>query len=768
MHRLVSGLIGAGLTLILGAGMGVSGARAEVTAPSVAGQPVLASAALKESETPVLPKADEKAPVDFAADHVEHDETGNIVTATGNVELVQAGRILKADKIVYNLKDDVVVATGHVVLNEPTGDTYFGDQVRLNEGMKRGFVQGLKGMMADGSRFTAVDGDRVAGQKTTLREATYTPCEPCKADPSKAPMWQLVADEVTHHEDEKRISYRDARLEMFGVPVAYTPYFSHPDGSVKRKSGFLTPSFGYDTQLGMKYQQSYYWNIAPDKDATVGAMTMTDQAPVMLGEYRQRFDNGALKLSGSSTYSARTERVNGVDQDVGEDVRGHLFGHALWDVNDKWRSGARVQVTSDDQYLNQYDLSGDDVLENEVYAERFDGRDYAVVRALSFQDLRTSQRGVDQPHVVPEVKASFVGKPNDTLGGRWKADVSALGLYRDGNGQDMARGTGEAGWERRFVSGFGLVTVADVLSRADIYSVQDRDTSVPGSATSSNSSQMRGFVQGNVISSYPVIRRFDGWQWTVEPLVALTAATDVNEEGRIPNEDSQDVYLDALKIFNPNRFPGYDRVEDRSRVTYGLRNGFYGDGGNRVEFFVGQSYRFDDKGTPFPDGSGLSEQSSDYVGSIMASITEYLDVDYRFQLDSDTFMSRRHELGAQVNAGPLSIYNQYFFAGALDGSGIGESREQLFTSARLRIAEHWAIHGGTRFELSGENTGLREASYGLDYLGQCLTLSVTGNRSLTNDSSGDSATEIMFRLGLKNLGEFQTSGVQLGTASGNQ
>lgn len=706
----------------------------------------------------------DKAPVDFAADHVSHDETGEIVTATGNVELIQSGRILKADKIVYNLKSDAVVATGNVVLSETTGDTYFGNEVRLNDSMKRGFIQGLKGFMADGSRFTATDGDRVAGQYTALREATYTPCEPCKADPSKPPMWQLVADEVTHHEDEKRISYRDARFELFGVPVAYTPYFSHPDGSIKRKSGFLTPSFGLNTNLGAQYRQEYYWDIAPNKDATFGAMVMTEQAPVLTGEYRHRFEDAALKLSGSSTYSTRTDKIGGRNQDVSEEVRGHMFGEALWDMSDTWRSGARMQVTSDEQYLNQYDLSSEDVLENEVYAERFEERDYAVIRALSFQDLRTSQRDVDQPKVVPEVKASFVGKPNATLGGRWNADVSALGLYRNGSGQDVARGTVQAGWERRFVTGIGLVTVADILSRADIYGVDDRDTSVPGASSSSHSTQGRGFVQGNLMTSYPMVQRFDGLQWTVEPLIALTAASDVNEEGKIPNEDSEDIYLDALKIFNTNRFPGYDRVEDRSRVTYGMRSGLYGDAGDRFEFFLGQSYRFDDKGTPFPEGSGLSEQESDVVGMMTATVAQFLDLDYRVQLDSRSLQSRRHELGAQVTLGPLSIYNQYFYAREIEGDDFGESREQLYTSGRLRLAEHWGVHGGTRFDL-GENEGLREVFYGLDYIGQCLTLSVTGQRSLTSDSSGDSATEIMFRVGLKNLGEFQTTGVSLGASN---
>lgn len=741
-----------GLLIALCLGAGLSGGH-----PACAQTPP----ASKTDSLPLFPDQGEKAPVDFAADDVAYDETGRIVTATGNVELIQNGRILKADKIIYNLGADSVMAMGNVVLNETTGDTYFGDSVQLNDSMKRGVVQGLRGLLVDGSRFTALQGDRVAGEYMALRQATYTPCEPCTADPSADPLWQLVAEDVTHDEVDKTISYKNARLEILGVPVAYTPYFSHPDGTVKRKSGFLTPSFGMDDQLGARYAQEYYWDIAPDKDATIGVMAMTEEAPVVLGEYRQRFDQADLKVAGSTTYSTRIDQVGNRDEDVSEDVRGHLFGEARWDMSDTWRSGARVQVTSDEQYLNQYDISSDDVLENELYAERFQGRNYGVVRALSFQDLRISQRNLDQPHVVPEVKASFVGAPNATLGGRWNAELSALGLYRDGSGQDVARTSLQGGWERKFTTGFGLVTVADILSRADLYQIEDRDITVPGSASSDSGAQARGFMQGNIMTSYPLVNRFDSVQWTVEPLVALTVVSDVNETGRIPNEDSRDVYLDSLKIFNSNRFPGYDRIEDQSRVTYGLRTGLFGYEGYRGEIFLGQSRRFEDRVTSFPEGSGLSERESDYVGMITSSIGDYLDLDYRFQVDSEELKSRRHELGSLLNLGPLSLYNQYFFADSLLGSDIAESREQIYSSAQLRIAENWALRSGARYDL-GEDEGLREAFYGIDYLGQCMTFSVTGTRTLTRDSSGDSGTEIMFRIGLKNLGEFETSGFSVG------
>lgn len=701
-------------------------------------------------------------PVDLEADELIHDEGAQTVTATGNVELVQAGRILKADAVSYNLLTDQVRATGNVVLSEEDGTTYFADDVELTQDMRDGFVEALHILLADGSRFTAEEGTR-SDTVLSLKQATYTPCEPCKEDPTRPPLWQLRAKEVEHDETEKRISYRSAWFELAGVPLAYTPYFSHPDGTERQKSGFLLPWAGYDSELGGSYQQEYYWAISPDQDATVGVIAYTGVNPVLTGEYRKRFDNAEFELSGSGTSSDRQDSTGGQTVTIEDEARGHLFADALWDINDKWRSGLHARVASDDQYLRQYDIDSDDVLENEVYVERFSKRNYAVGRMMAFQDVRTSERKVDQPGVLPEVVASFYGDPNALLGGRWNGELSALGLYRDGNGQDVARSSAELGWQRRYITGFGLVNKFDAMLRGDAYNIQDRDLSVAGASDGDNT-QARGFAMANLQTSYPLEKRFTSSQMVVEPLVSVTTGTNVDYDNGIPNEDSQDFTLDPINLFEPNRSPGYDLIEDRSHMTYGVRTGLYGDNGYRGEIFLGQSRRFEETDNPFLPGSGLSEQNSDYVGQVTLGLGANFNVDYRFQLENESLTSQRHELDTYAKWGRLETGVRYFYANALTGTDLDEQREQIRPMARFRIYDDWYMRGDLWYDL-GENRGLRRATYGVDYIGQCLTFGLTTERTLTNDSSGDSGTEIMLRIGLKNLGEFQTSGIELGGGS---
>jgi LPS-assembly protein len=704
--------------------------------------------------------SNQEAPVDLEADHLVHDEATQTVTAKGNVELVQNGRILKADEVSYNLQTDRVRASGNVVLSEPDGTTYFVDFVELTDDMKNGFVKGLQILLADGSRFTAQEGERTGGTIITMKRASYTPCEPCKENPENPPLWQLRAKKVVHDETEKRISYENAWFEFAGVPLAYTPYFSHPDGTEKQKSGFLLPRAGFSTELGASYQQEYYWALAPDKDFTFGTVVATEVAPVALAEYRQRFENAELEVNGSATVSDRPDSVAGRTQIIEDEARGHLFGEGLWDMNEKWRSGFKVAVASDDQYLRQYDIDSDDVLENEVYAERFSGRNYLVGRMMAFQDVRISSRQVDQPNVLPEVIASFYGAPNGLLGGRWNAEVSALGLTRDGNGQDVGRASIDLGWQRRYTTGFGFVNKIDGTLRGDVYNITDRPNTL---SVDPDSTQTRGFAQANWEVSYPFAKRLERSQIVVSPVASLTVGTNVDFDEDIPNEDSQDFSLDPTNLFEPNRFPGYDLIEDRSRATYGLRTGWYGDNGYRGEVFFGQSYRLEDEDNPFNPGSGLSDQNSDYVGQITAAADDLFNLDYRFQLENTNFTSQRHELDASMRWDRLDLSLLYFYANAIEGTDLDESREQIRPAARFRFYNDWYLTGAARYDF-GENEGLRSASYGIDYLGQCLTFSLVTERTLTDEATGDSSTEIMLRLGLKNLGEFQSSGISVGSS----
>ena len=718
-------------------------------------------AAVLPDLTPVEPSLSDapppdSAPVDFQAAQLDYDDINNVITASGDVFLEQSGRILRADIVEYDLNKDVVKARGHVVLNEINGDIHYADEVEFKDQFKDGVVRELASILEDGSRFAAENGQRFGGVKTVMHEASYTACEPCKGDPERAPIWQIRADQVTHDKEARRVAYEDATFELWGVPVMYLPYFSHADPSVKQKSGFLAPSAGFKSDQGFFAQSDYYWAIAPDQDATVGLTGFTKENPLLKAQWRKRFERALIELNGGITYSQRTENSTGVNRRQDDEVRGHVLAYALWNINDRWRAGADVQWASDDQYMRQYDFVNDNVLTSEIYAERFTERDYFTGRLIKFQDVRVRDLQEDQPEILPELVASFKGNPAGVpwIGGQWSFDGSYLGLRRGGSrGQDYDRLSLSGGWARHLVSDIGLLTDIGVSARQDVYHVRDRDVATPGSGRSGEATDIRFFPQAQLTARYPFVRDFDTMQVQLEPVVSVTAASHLNDSDDVPNEDSRDVQLDAHNLFNANRFPGLDRIEDQSRVTYGLRSGLYHGAAGEIRTFLGQSYRFDNDDNPFPRGSGLSFQSSDVVGEIAALYDDY-SVNYRFQLDSRHLTSQRHEVDAAADFGRFNVSSRYLFAKGLSGTDLDESREQFRMDMGYYWDENWQSRAGFTQDL-GADPGLRQAYLGVNYFGQCLFWSLTGQRNVTDDASGESDIEVLFRIGLKTLGEFE-------------
>ena len=168
------------------------------------------------------------APITFQADEVQYDDQFGLTVAKGHVEIAQGTQILLADTVTYNQHTDTVTASGHVSLMTPDGSVVFSDYMELRNGMNDAFANDVRMLMADRSRLAADAVRRLNGNHTDLRRAVYSPCDLCKDDPTAPPAWQLKAREMTDDKELQRLEFRDATMEVDGIPVFYTPYMSTP------------------------------------------------------------------------------------------------------------------------------------------------------------------------------------------------------------------------------------------------------------------------------------------------------------------------------------------------------------------------------------------------------------------------------------------------------------------------------------------------------------------------------------------------------------
>ncbi|HSA81764.1 MAG TPA: LptA/OstA family protein, partial [Geminicoccaceae bacterium] len=173
-----------------------------------------------------------EGPVLLFADRISVDRETNVIRAEGNVEVVRAERRLLADVMQYDQDDDQIEATGNVILLDPSGDALYADRVTLSGDFRNGVAEQLRARLTDNSLAAAAQGRRIDGTRTELDRAVYSPCPLCP-DSDSPPLWQITAQRIIHDQQEKTITYRNAFFELYGVPIAYTPYLSHPDPSVE-------------------------------------------------------------------------------------------------------------------------------------------------------------------------------------------------------------------------------------------------------------------------------------------------------------------------------------------------------------------------------------------------------------------------------------------------------------------------------------------------------------------------------------------------------
>jgi LPS-assembly protein len=693
-----------------------------------------------------------KRPVVINAKELVHDRERATVTARGNVMIFQGDRVVLADEVTYDQNANRVVATGNVAILEPGGNTIFAARAELTRDMKEGVLDQFRMLFPDDSKIAANSAVRSEGTRLEMSRVVFSPCRLCAEDPTRPPFWQIKARKVVHDQTTRDITYSDAVMEIFGVPVFYAPWFQHPDPTVNRRSGVLQPIFGHDSRLGFVARLPYFLVLDRDKDATLTPFVTTNTGGAyggLHGQYRQRFVGGGVNTEGSLTYVRRTD-IND-NKLEGHRFRGHIFGKGQYDINRSWRTGFDAGVTSDRTYLKRYGYFAGDTLASTAWTEGFFQRDYASLRLFHFRTLRTEEEQGTLPVVLPLAGYQMIGQPIGGWG-RWQFDASLLGVYRSEGGESR-RLSLSGGWHLPYVHPWGWVATADLSLNSDLYWVTGNEQ--PGGDTFSGATG-RIFPQVKLDLRYPFVRELGNVRHVIEPRFAMVVTPPRLNNRRIPNEDSVDFELDDTNLFGENRFPGRDRIDDGLRFVYGLGNVFHGNRGGRAEFFFGQSWRLFGE-SEFLANSGLREHLSDFVGRVRISPSPYLDVLWRFRMDARELSTRRHEVTLRVGSAPFSMTAGYLDFSDQTGSGEFPNRRQFRFGMASQITENWAVRAATVINLVEARSQLQSVSVTGEYRNECCTITGQFNRSFDIINDNRPTTRFIVLVDFKYLGAIRAA-----------
>ncbi len=652
----------------------------------------------------------------LVADEVTFDSETGIVTARGSVEIFHGDRTLTAKTITYDTNRDVFSAEGSIAIRDQAGVVIYADIAEMDGQLRDGLVRGARAVMADGSRMSAVAARRIDGETNALSKAVYSACQVCADDPE--PLWQIRARRVVHDQVEKNIYYEDAVFEVEGVPVLWLPYFSHPDPTVKRRTGFLTPSIQSSTTYGYGMKFPFHYVIGPDRDVTLTAFGTTNDGLILEGEYRAVKETGFYDFSGSGTFA---------DYDGDNKFHGHVFGRALFKAPEDFRYGARVALSTDDAYLKRYDFSDSDRLTTELFLQRFQNDGYTSLSGLYFQSNREDEPQTEIPVVLPEFQLQ---QRFDTpyIGGDLFANGDFLALARE-EGRDVVRLSAGLDWERGMFSDTGFAFRGFAESRADYYFLNDDPTTDDSSV-----SRILGLAGAEV--RYPFVKHGDRNTQIFEPIAQFILANEGGNPSNIPNEDSQDISFDVTNLFATSRSPGLDLWEEGSRLNIGWRYELLSEGGLDLGAGAGRVLRFDEA-DEFPAGSGLTDTNSDYVAAWGIGWGDNFGLTNRFRL-TDDFQFARNEFLAEFDYGRWSAEASYVFFESDIDADIFEDREEIRFDGDVRMSPAWKLSAGFRYD-AADSEFLR-ADSGLVYANECIEVDFSLGKRFTESKGAPSAT----------------------------
>lgn len=697
-------------------------------------------------------------PIGFEADGVSYDSDTGIVTAFGNVVMKRGDQSLRADQITWNRTTGVIEATGTIRMVDADGNQLFTDKIELSDEFKAGAMQNMLLALREGGRLAAASGSRAEDGTILLDRAVYTACaiEDDQGCP-RSPSWRITAKRVIYDDAKKQVTFKGARLELFGARLLPLPgLVLTTDG--RPISGLLIPDVRLSASNGVEFSETWYQRLAPNRDIAVTGYVYTEALPMISAQYRALTAKGAYQVTGYATRSSRIS-ISGNNTGSEKDFRGYVFANGKFQLNPNWSVTASGRYASDRTFLRRYDISRDDRLRSMIEAERIDENSYLSIAGWATQTLRVGDKQGLVPVALPII--DYRRRISDPmLGGKIELQANSMAITRT-SGQDTQRAFASARWDLRRITGLGQEVTFTTLLRGDVYHSDENALTSTAIYRGNPGWETRGLATAAVDVKWPLVGEFAGGTQVLTPRVQIVASPRLRNLA-VPNEDARAIDLEDSNLFALNRFPGYDRVEDGVRFTYGLDWQFDRPGW-RIATTIGQTYRVSSRPTLLPDGTGLSSRVSDIVGRTEVRFRDFVKLTHRFRLDKDDFSVRRNEFDATIGTERTYAEVGYLRLNRDIGAGIEDlaDREELRVAGRIAFARYWSLFGSGVFNLTSKNEdpltttdGFQplRTRLGVAYQDECLELAFTWRRDFVETGDARKGNTFQINFALRNLG----------------
>ncbi|MDP2323546.1 MAG: LPS assembly protein LptD, partial [Gammaproteobacteria bacterium] len=665
--------------------------------------------------------------IDVITGDVEVDLNGP-ATFKDRVVMRQGNRELGADSARYDQESGEFSAAGNIEFRDPA--TWVkGNAARYNATTGlfsiEGAVYELYTVPARGSA------DRIAleaSEQLSLTNVTYTTCAAGKDD------WLLRASSISVDRETGTGTARNARLEFKGVPILYAPYLTYPVDN-QRKSGLLLPDVGNSSQRGVELEVPYYFNLAPNYDATLTPHYMSRRGLQAKGEFRY--------LSGGTSGFITGEFLP--NDDVTDDNRGLLSWFNQSQLPAGWRSTLDATDVSDTAYYE--DLSNGLAATSQTHVHR--RLDFEMFDETWFVRLRLEDYETLDEAIVPEDEP-YRMMPQLTVNGSWPNAPLGLEPGMTSEITYFDRSTGITGLRSHFLPEISLpLQLGPLLVEPSVgldYTIYSLREVTPGEDDSPSRS-----VPLYSVDMRTVLERVwsNGGKWlqTLEPR-AQFVHIPFEDQGDLPVFDTIEPDFNLVQLFRRKRYVGLDRLSDTDQLSLGITTRLIRseDGSQFLTATIGETQYFSSRDVALPGDPPNEDSTSDYIAELGMNVNDRWNVDLGYQWDSDANVTRLAEARVLYRHDDFRILNlSYRFR--------RDSVREVDVAGAWPLADRWSIVG--RYDYSLLDNQALERFIGLEYSTCCWGVRLVTRRYLTS-RDGESDSAITLQLLLKGFGSSGT------------
>ena len=679
--------------------------------------------------------------ITFTSDNLEVDEKNNIMIATGNVIIINKNRKLTAKKVTYNQNTDEAIAIGDVVITEEDGSFFETNKATLTNEFKSIVAIPLYGKLADKSSIKAKSFKRNDKGESFFDEGVYTACN-CNIKEGETPIWQLQSNNIKHDPISKTIYHKHVKMKIFSIPIYYLPYISHPDWTVKRRTGLLTPVYGYSTRNRFHAKIPYYY--APENDPTWD-MTLTSHQFGKTGHadnlnFRKKYENSSIEtnlIKGNlDTYSKD-----------GDDVFGMTFFLDAT-IGNQWDVTAEGKYSDQDTFMRRYGFDSNSSYKSFVELEKVKQNSISTIEMFNIENLDEGKNSNNEPVLAPGISHHIFDSNKDY---NYDIKINAHSVYND-EYYDIKRwsASGSFNKSKEFSN---ILFEAEANLGLDLYSIQGR----PTSDTDDNKYIDRPSAGLSIAASKQYLTNYESFGLILEPKIQLSSMFSPDRTDEIPNRDSSEYRLDPTNLFLTNQYQGRDNIQNNQRINTGLTSSIISDNFGDLNFFIGQSQKIGgtEKNIKTQNQNRQSHiiNSIDWNPSSLANFSWLSLYDHHdFKSDMSNFTFSGSTNGWSYGTNHSSIKGDFL--------STDSDREEI-SFAVSKSFSNLTTSYSTTYDLNNDKTDKISESIGLEYTGtgymfqNCLTI-LFEYKNTSGDADRDLLPEdsVYITFNFRNLGDY--------------